>query len=81
MERWEEFLAAGIACQVQRALGGLSFTRLVWLTENIERAVLPFLRGDLDRHLKGVIPPMPLREVDAAQFMLERDIAKPFGSP
>lgn len=81
MESWEELLAAHIAQHVLEPLRGLSFTRLVWLTENFERAVLPFLRGDLDRHLKGVIPPMPLREIDSQQWLLERHTIKPPEAP
>lgn len=81
MVDWEDQLAASLAESARKMLGQLSFTRLVWLTENFHKAVVPFLRGDFDRHLKGAIPPMPLREIDAEQWKLERHTAKPPEAP
>jgi len=81
MDSWEELLISGILRRVREAFGEVSFTRLVWFTENFEKTVLPFLRGDFDALLKDRIPPMPLREIDAAQYLLERDLRKPPDAP
>jgi hypothetical protein len=81
MADWEEYLSTEILRRVRSELSNLSFTRLVWLTENFDRTVAPFLRGDFDVHMKGEVPQMPLREIDAETYMMERDFRKPSDSP
>ncbi|MEA3249817.1 MAG: hypothetical protein U9Q03_05715 [Patescibacteria group bacterium] len=81
MISWSEDLAAGVAKKAFEVLIGLSFTRLVWLTENFDRAVVPFLKGEFDKNLVGSIPLMPLKEVDEEQYMAEKEFDKPHGSP
>lgn len=80
MGQWETLLATEIAKLMGRVLPELSFTRLCWLRENID-TVSKFLRGDLDMHLKGVVSPMPLKEIDAETYMAEREFSKSPDAP
>lgn len=81
MSSWHRLLVTEIVKRTRDVLGDLTFTRLVWLTENFDRTVAPFLRGDLDKHLEGIISPMPFKEVDEEEYMMEREFAKPPEAP
>jgi hypothetical protein len=81
MREWEDMLAKSLSKKIIEALRELSFTRLCWLVENYRCTVVPFLRGDFDRLLREVIPSMPLRQINAEDWLRERDLFKPHGSP
>ena len=78
---WMGLLTKEITGLVVPVLSELSFSRMRWLRENFD-TVAAFLRGDLDKHLKGKIPPMPaVKHDDPEVWLFERELTKTSKAP